>query len=120
MCSAPLQIGDLNPSNLPIDHISLDMFILHDQEIVITSNWVIDETITMDFPGCIQAINECFSQTLVLVKQPYNQALVLIDQKFQFVNMNHTSKFMAHTTQDFQRVFATLHLVKLLIKSWHF
>ena len=53
MCSAPLQIGDLNPSSLPIEPISLDMFILHDQDIVITSNWVIDQTITMDFPGCI-------------------------------------------------------------------
>ena len=84
------------------------MFILRDQDIVITSNWVIDQTITMDFPGCIQAINQCFSQTLVLVKQPFTQALVLIDQKFQFVNMNHTSKFMAHTTQDLQHVFTTL------------
>ena len=82
MCSAPLKIGDLTPGDLPVENVSLDMYILRDQDIIITSNWVIDETITMDFPGCIQAINERFSQTLVLVKQPYNQALVLIDQIF--------------------------------------
>ena len=96
MCSAPLQINDLDPSSLPIMPIYLDMFILREQDIVITSNWVIDQT------GCIEAINQRFSQVLVLVKQPFNHALVLIDQKFQFVNMNHTSKFMAHTTQDLQ------------------
>ena len=76
MCSTPLQIGDLNPSSLPIEPISLDMFILLDQDIVITSNWVIDQTITMDFPDCIQANNQRFSQTLVLVEQPFNQAFL--------------------------------------------
>ena len=100
MSSAPLQINDLDPSNLPVMPISLDMFILRGQDIVITSNWVIDQTITMDFPNCIEAINQRFSQLLVLVKQPFNQALVLIDQEFQFVNMNYSLKFMAHTTQD--------------------
>ena len=83
MCSAPLQINDLDPTNLPEMAISLDMFILKNQDIVITSNWVIDQTITMDFPNCIQAINQRFSQLLVLVKQPFNQALVLINQKME-------------------------------------
>ena len=108
MCSAPLQINYLDPTNLPELPISLDVFILKNQDIVITSNWVIDQTITMDFPNCIQAINQRFSQLLVLVKQPFNQALVLIDQEFQFVNMNNSQKFMAHTTQDLKRVFMTL------------
>ena len=62
----------------------------------------------MDFPGCVQAINDRFSQTLILVKQPYNQALVLIDQMLTFVNMNSPLKFVAHSSQDLQRVFATL------------
>ena len=108
MCSAPLQINDLDPTNLPEMPTSLDMFILKNQDIVITSNWVIDQTITMDFPNCIQAINQRFSQLLVLVKQPFNQALVLIDQEFKFVNMNSSQKFKAHTTQDLTRVFTTL------------
>ena len=105
MCSAPLKVGDLTPGDLPVENVSLDMYILRDQEIVITSNWVTgDETVTMDFPGCVQEINDRFSQTLILVKQ----ALVLIDQIFTFVNMNSTLKFVAHSSQDLQRVFSTL------------
>ena len=73
MCSAPLRVGDLIPGNLPAENVSLDMYILRDQEIVITSNWVTsDETITMDFDGCVTAIIDRFSQTLTLIKQPYN------------------------------------------------
>ena len=108
MCSAPLRVGDLIPGNLPAENVSLDMYILRDQEIVITSNWVTsDETITMDFDGCVTAINDRFSQTLTPVKKPYNQALVLIDKTFTFVNMNSHLKFVAYPSRDLQRVFAT-------------
>ena len=118
MCRAPLQIKEFNYSSLPIEPISLDMFILRDQEIVITSNWVIDQTITMGFPGRIEAINQRFSQVLVLVKQPFNQALVLIDQEFQFVNMNHSLKFMAIQLKTYN--VCLRHLVKLSTRSRHF
>ena len=118
MCSAPLQIGDLTPGDLPVENVSLDMYILRDQEIVITSNWVTDETVTMDFPGCVRAIIDRFSQTLILVKQPYNQALVLIDQIFTFVNLNNTSKYVSLLLRAYSACLP--HLVKLLNKSRHF
>ena len=108
ICSAPIPINDLDPANLPTNPTALDMYILKNQDIVLTSNWVVDQTITMDFPNCIQAINERFSQLLVLTKQPFNQALVLINQEFKFVNMNSSQKFQAQTTQDLTRVFMTL------------
>ena len=88
ICSAPIPINDLDPANLPTNPTALDMYILKDQDIVLTSTWVVDQTITMDFPNCIQAITDRFSQLLVLTKQPFNQALVLINQQFKFVSMN--------------------------------
>ena len=44
-------------------------------------------------------------------KQPYNQALVLINQQFKFVSMNSSQKFQAKITQDLTRVFTTLNHV---------
>ena len=84
------------------------MYILKNQDIVLTSTWVVDQTITMNFSNCIQAITDRFSQLLVLSKQPFNQALVLINQQFKFVSMNSSQKFQAKITQDLTRVFTTL------------
>ena len=89
MTSAPMQVGDLKPERLPTQPMSLDMFILRDQNIVLTVNWVTsDQVVTMDFPSFITVLNDRFSQTLTPVQRPYNQALVLIDQVFKFIDMN--------------------------------
>ena len=72
---------------------------------------MIDQTITMNFANCIKEINDRFSQSLVLTKKPYNQALVLIDQQFQFISMNSSQKFKAKITPDLTRVFTTLNHV---------
>ena len=81
-----MRVGDLKPARLPTQPMSLDIFILRDQNIVLTVNWVTsDQVVTMDFPGFIKVLNDRFSQTVTPVQKPYNQALVLIDQIFQFV-----------------------------------
>ena len=68
-----MQVGDLKPESLPTQPTSLDMFILRDQNIVLTVNWVTtDQVVTMDFPSFIKALNDRFSQTLTPVQQPYN------------------------------------------------
>ena len=72
---------------------------------------MVDQTITMNFANCIKEINDRFSQSLVLTKKPYNQALVLIDQQFQFISMNSSQKFKAKITPDLTRVFTTLNHV---------
>ena len=85
------------------------MYILRDQQIVITANWVTsDKIVTMDFDGFVTEINDRFSQTITPVKQPFNQALVLINQTFQFIDMNSLMQFIAYPSQDLQRVFSTL------------
>merc|ERR1712215_92074 len=88
------------------------MYILRNQDIVLTTTWMIDQTITMNFANCIKEINDRFSQTLILTKKPYNQALVIIDKTFQFISMNNSQKFNAKITPDLTRVFTTInHLI---------
>ena len=96
------------------------MYILKNQDIVLTSTWVVDQTITMNFSNCIQAITDRFSQLLVLSKQPFNQALVLINQQFKFVSMNSSQKFQAKITQDLTLVFTTLgHIINQKLAESH-
>ena len=84
-----MRVGDLKPESLPTQPTSLDMFILRDQNIVLKVNWVTtDQVVTMDFPSFIQALKDRFAQTLDPVQQPYNQALVLVNQVFKFIDMN--------------------------------
>ena len=111
ICSAPIPINDLDPANLPTNPTYLDMYILRNQDIVLTTTWMVDQTITMNFANCIKEITDRFSQSLVLTKQPYNQALVLINQQFKFISMNSSQKFQAKITPDLTRVFTTLNHV---------
>ena len=80
ICSAPISLNDIDPANLPTNPTALDMYVLRNQNIVLTTTWMIDQTITMNFANCIKEINDRFSQSLVLKKKPYNQALVLNNQ----------------------------------------
>ena len=111
ICSAPIPINDLDPANLPTNPTALDMHVLRNQNIVLTTTWMIDQTITMNFANCIKEITDRFSQSLVLTKKPYNQALVFIEQQFQFISMNSSQKFKAKITSDLTRVFTTLNHV---------
>ena len=111
ICSAPISLNDIDPANLPTSPTALDMYVLKNQNIVLTTTWITDLTITMNFANCIKEINDRFSQSLVLTKKPYNQALVIIDQTFQFISMNSSQKFNANITPDLTRVFATLNHV---------
>ena len=52
LCSAPISINDIDPSQLPDIPTSLDMYVLKDQNIVLTTTWITDITITMDFANC--------------------------------------------------------------------
>ena len=84
MTSSAIRMDDLDPNNLPQIPTALDMWILRDQNLVLTVNWdKNDEIINMDFQGFEQQIQNTFSQTLSPQSRPYNQGLIL-----KFVSMN--------------------------------
>ena len=62
ICSAPILINDLDPANLLTNSTAFDMYVLRNQNIVLTTTWMIAQTITMNFANCIKEINDRFSQ----------------------------------------------------------
>ena len=49
LLSAPVSLNKIDPLKLPDFPIALDMYILKDQTLVLTSTFVADITVTLDF-----------------------------------------------------------------------
>ena len=71
LSSAPISIDKIDPLELPNLPLALDMYILKDQTLVLTSTWVEDITITLDFQHCKTKLHERFSQQISLYQQPF-------------------------------------------------
>jgi hypothetical protein len=94
------------PSNLPMSHQSVDVWLLRDQTVLITKNSKIEDSmINMFFPGFTQTLQRTFGQTVVPTIQPYNQGLVLEAGKFKFVNMNTSTIYEVKNTVDMYQAF---------------
>ena len=112
LASAPISIDKLDPLQLPNLPLSLDMYILKDQSLVLTSTWVEDITITLNFKICKTKLHERFSQHVSISKQPFDQALVLKNKIFMFIDMNDDQKFYGKKTPDLTRIYTTFqHLI---------
>ena len=108
LASAPISINKLDPLKLTDLPLALDMYILKDQSLVLTSTWVEDILITLDFNVCQTKIEERFSQKISVIQQPFDQALVIKNKVFMFVNMDSDENFYGKKTPDLQRIYTIL------------
>ena len=66
MTSSAKNVDDLNPKDLPKFPSALDVWILRDQEILLTRNWDAEDQVkNMDFSGFQKQIQKAFLQTLL-------------------------------------------------------
>ena len=66
----------LKPNQLPDGRLALDVYILREQEVLITKNYQDqDELRNMIFSGFSSLLHQTFGQTLVPSRQAYNQVL---------------------------------------------
>ena len=85
MTSSAYNYKKLKPSNLPILPSAIDVWILIDQEILLTRDWSAeDQVINRNFSGFETQIKKVFDQSLKQTAQPFNQGLVIIDKQLQF------------------------------------
>ena len=93
--------GQYQTNTLPSTKQAVNVFILRDQEIILTKNFNTDSSmINMFFPGFTKIMLEEFGQNIVPTKQAYNQGLVLDKGLFKFVNINSTSLYEVKNTKD--------------------
>ena len=57
LSSALASLNKIDPLKLPYFPIALDMYILKDQALILTSTWIADITVTLDFQHCKTKIN---------------------------------------------------------------
>ena len=101
-------------NTLPSTKQAVNVFILRDQEIILTKNFNTDSSmINMFFPGFTKIMHDNFGQNIVPSKQPFNQGLVLEKGLFKFVNINSTTLYEVKNTKDISQ---TYHFLSQLIK----
>ena len=95
MSSAAKAFSSLDPTNLPGDPTSLDIWVLRDQSIILSKHMLSDQALNLQFASFVESILSTFSQTIKVQTQPFNQALVLMDKQFSFVRMDSSMKYAA-------------------------
>ena len=84
---------------------SVDVWLLRNQEVLITKGTIDDQMINMFFPGFSATVLQNFGQTIVPTKQPYNQALVLEAGIFKFVKMTTPTTYEVSNTVELTQAF---------------
>ena len=102
----------MEPAALPLLPSAIDVWILRGQDNLLTRDWASeDQVVNMKFSGFEKQIKTTFSQTVKPTVQPFNQGLVIIDQKLQFLKMESSLVFEVNATSDLRRVFTTLYQI---------
>ena len=103
----------LKPNQLPDGRLALDVYILREQEVLITKNYQDqDELRNMIFSGFSNLLSHTFGQTLVPSRQAYNQVLTLESKVFKFTPLSSSLSYSVNTTTQVMQV---LELVSQII-----
>ena len=105
----------LRPTQLPEGRLALDVYILRNQQVLITKNYQDeDELRNMIFSGFSSLLHQTFGQTLVPSRQAYNQVLTLESKVFKFTPLSSPLRYSVNTTTQVMQV---LQLVTQIIEK---
>ena len=106
MTASSFDFKSLRKETLPTQSVSIDVWILRDQEILLTKNSKQDdEIVNLMFSGFSKTMERIFAQTVTPTKQAYNQGLVLENGVFQFVPMNTSNVYEVNSNKDMSQVY---------------
>ena len=98
MSSAAFTFALLEPTALPLNDVAIDVWIIRNQDVILTQHYQRDAGLNWQFPKFIEDLQLRFSQTIQVQKQNYNQILVLHDQQFSFANFDSNDMYMVQNT----------------------
>ena len=102
MTSSAKSVDELEPDDLPSIPTSLDIWILRDQSILLTTNWNHDEIIYIKFAKFENMTRHQFKQRLLPKTVNFNQSLLIIGGKLQFVSFNSPLTFFSNRISGFK------------------
>ena len=79
MTSSAHTFALLDPSNLPTESIAIDVWILRNQNVILTTKYQSDSGLNWQFSTFTQGLKSRFQQSITFSQQAYNQVLVLRD-----------------------------------------
>ena len=104
--SSEFSFKKLQPAQLPDGNLVLDVYLLRNQQVLITKNYQDeDELRNMIFSGFSNLLFRTFGQTLVPTKEDYNQVLVLENKTFKFKPLSSPATYAVNTTIELIQVF---------------
>ena len=97
----------LDPASLPTENVVLDVWVLRNQDVILTTGYQTDNGLNWEFSTFIQNMRTNYQQEIIIVKQQYNQVLVLKSGIFSMENFNSTDMYLAKNSSHLFQV-ATL------------
>ena len=110
MSSATFTFALLEPTDLPSSNVAIDVWVIRNQDVILTQHYQHDAGLNWQFPKFIADIKKRFKQDITVTKQDFNQVLVLHNKKFSFVNFNSNDMYLCKNTSNL------FHLATLLPK----
>ena len=108
MTGASFDFKALRKNSLPSTSQSIDVWLLRDQEVLLTKGSKHeDEVVNLLFSGFTASMHTNFAQDVTPTKQNFNQGLVLEEGLFKFVPMNTSSVYEVQNNADMSQVFRT-------------
>ena len=94
MTSSAHTFALLDPSNLPTGSIAIDVWILRNQNVILTTKYQTDSGQNWQFSTFTKDLKSNFQQDITVSQQAYNQVLVLRNGIFSFISFDSTDMFL--------------------------
>ena len=104
MTSSAHTFALLDPSNLPTESIAIDVWILRNQNVILTTKYQTDSGLNWQFSTFTQGLKSRFHQDITFSQQAYNQVLVLRNGIFSFTSFDSTEMFLCKNSSHLYQV----------------
>ena len=94
----------LDPANIPTSDIAIDVWILRNQKVILSTVYEADSGLNWQFSTFETNLKTDFQQDITVTTQDYNQVLVLRGGIFSFISFDSTATFSCKNTSHLFQV----------------
>ena len=109
MSSSAFNFALLEPTDLPSSNVAIDVWVIRNQDVILTQHYQHDADLNWQFPKFIADLKMRFEQTISVQKQDFNQVLVLRNKQFSFVNFDSNDMYLCKNTTHLAHLETLFH-----------